>query len=62
MSEGEIQGKEQNKLTEQNKSLKDLVFQSFRFSQGDLMTQSHMLQWLRRNSRLHSGVGNPSQT
>jgi len=47
MSEGEIQGKEQNKLTEQNKSLKDLVFQSFRFSQGDLMTQSHMLQWLR---------------
>lgn len=46
MSEGEIQGKEQNELTEQQKRAKDLFFQSFRFSQGELFLQEKILKWL----------------
>jgi hypothetical protein len=46
MSEGEIQNKEQNELTEQQKRAKDLFFQSFRFSQGSQTLQSDILKWL----------------
>jgi hypothetical protein len=46
MSEGEIQGKEQNELTEQERRAKDLFFQSFRFSQGNTTLQSDLLKWL----------------
>lgn len=46
MSESEIQGKEQNELTEQQKKTKDLVFQSFRFSQGGPELQEDILKWL----------------
>jgi len=46
MSEGEVQGLEYNELTEQQNRLKDLIFQSFRFSQGSPNTQSAMLRWL----------------
>ena len=46
MSEGEIQGKAQNELTEQERRAKDLFFQSFRFSQGSLTLQSDLLKWL----------------
>jgi hypothetical protein len=46
MSEGEIQGKVQNELTEQQKRAKDLFFHSFRFSQGSQTLQSELLKWL----------------
>jgi hypothetical protein len=46
MPEGDRQDIEQNELTEQQKRAKDLFFQSFRFSQGELFLQEKILKWL----------------
>jgi hypothetical protein len=46
MSEGEVQGSEFTTHTEDQKRVKGLIFQSFRFSQGAPGCQYMMLRWL----------------